>query len=857
MFRMIICLLLAAPLCASGQSRRAFNLMEKEKYDQAFELLYKSVEKDSLACEAKYALSIYYFEEANPYFDYEKAHHYIVESIEDFTITDEKERDKLRKDDIDSMVLQNQKQLIENFAFYQTRKRDKLEDYLAYLASYPGSPKFDSAIWYRDLRAYQRTKQTHTWEAYQNYAQQYAESVWKDEAIAKYDTLIYEDRTRDRKYRSLVTFLDDYPETPFRKRLESDIFDIATGDHTVASYRMFIERYPDSYLRSKAVKRMVMIDSSLAVSGINQDSLAALKDRNKQSLFLGWSNGQYTFQSSEFVLDNAFTWVPEDYKCNQVTTALLLVGDDSGTRVISRLGDEVFRYDGMTSIREMGAGFVAFKTNEGWGVFLCDGALVVPPSFSEVRLLQQQYIAVKNDHWGLYAVNGKKLIPPSFEVLENVHELIKIGSIDRFGLVQPAFFLPYLDNETNEIHQFYTDLEMEDDERLLLYQDAKQGLYTSELQPLIEPASHTLTPLPVGILAEDENGVRVLMRETLIDPTRYFDEVDYTTDWLMLKNDSTWSLYSAVEDTLYAAHVDSLKILNEQAIQIIDDTVALLLNTGVSISYPKDVTLSIVAAPPAEGEERTYYYQFDNTEKTFLLNSDLDTIWVEKDSKIAALGNQYLLFSEKSKRGLLDAQGRELLDAEFDGIANYNHGAVTLLKDGALGLYHHEKNVYIPAEYHRSPAFYSDTLLTVFKEGAFGIVDPQNNVILELEYENIAFFNDSVAWVQKNNQWSLQDIFSGNLLLANVVSFSTHDDGFHYFETTRGRGVANAKTGMLIQGSFTEIQKKGTTFDPLFVTELFVNEAGLYIQVIYDAHGSILFRHAYPEQDYEHVICEN
>jgi len=864
LYRLVLFLLLiSTAFAAQSQSKRAFNLIEKEKYDQAMEFLQKSIQKDDIAAEAGYAMSVLFFTAEFPGFDADSAYKYILQSIEDFELTEEKEIEKLKKDNLDSFTLVNQKILIENYSFVLTKNSDLENDYVIFLEKYPTSLKADSAIWFRDLRAYERTSFVHNWPAYELYMNTYPESAQYGEAKKNYESLIYIDKTSDGKLLSYTQFLESYPDTPYRDEIEGKIFAIFTGDHTIGNYHQFILDYPNSHLVKKAAIRITMKKgaSDITSSYINYDSLYNLLMLEKQNLFVRYEGQQFVFQASTYQIRNNFSWIFEGYKCGEIKSRLLLVKQMDTTRVVNRGGKIVFTFPGMIQIEDLGQGIVSFTTGSGSGAFLTSGELVAPPVYEEIHLIQDQYIGTRrNNKWELISVNGLQM-NATYDVLENVINLVKIGRNDQFDLVSPDFFIPYLDGNSNLYKPLFTDLEILNNEMILLYKNDQQAIYTYELQPLVPFQKHELTSLPVGILAETSDGFRVHLRESLINTTNLWSDADYSEHWLMLKQDSRWNLFSSVQDTLFQSGLDSLRILNESAIQTYKgDSSFIIFTNGLSFVKSNECEMSIISSPPIKGKKRAYYYQLVLDDNSIILNEYLDTVRIpQKTKKITALGREYLLYTIKDKKGLLDSLGNELLEPEYDGIANYKNGSVTLLIDGELGLYNLKKDVLIPPEYHRSLYFYNDSMLVAFQDEKFGIISMKNDIILPLEYEKLQYFNDSIAWVSKGDTWNLLDFRTGNLVMDNVTSFS-QPEGFapdnYYFETPRGRGVANSKTGLIINGSFNDIQKEGTQIDPIYITELFVNEAGLYIQVVYDAKGNIIFRNAYSEEEYEKVICE-
>ena len=866
LFRLVIFFLFTSCL-AYSQSKRAFNLIEKEKYTQAWEVLKKALDKDTINVEANYAMSVYYFTYKNPYFDHDSAYYYIRAGIDDYPNTDFKDLEKLLKYGINNATLVNQKLLIENYAFVLTKAEDKQADYDIYLEKYPTSLKVDSAIWYRNLRAYQTTSSKHTWQEYELYMTRYAESEKYNEAKNHYDTLIYMEKTSDGKLASLSSFIEAFPLTPFRDQIEASIFRISTSDHTISSYKQFIETFPESKTVNKAVFRIALINSdfldSSSLKFISKDSIFRLKELENQNLFLRYEGNQFVFQGATFQIRNNFQWIDELYKCEEINSKYLLVKQEELTHIINRNGTILFSYPDILGFSELGSGILSFATPDGSGAFIIGDGLLLAPTFDEIKVIQNQYIAAKKGlKWGLTSINGIELFPPMYEVIEDLEGLVKIGSTDKFDIVSIDFFIPFLDADTNKLKPVYSDLEVLDNEMILLYKGDQQAIYTTELRPLVLFQLHELTQLAEGVLAETDEGYYIHLRESIVNSNTLWDDANYSANWLMLKNTSGWNLYPARKDSLFESGIDSLKILNESALQTFKgDSSTIYLTSGKSFRKSIECEMNIIASPPSRNNKSKFYYEIVLEDKSIFITNQLDTVDLpEKGEKISAVGNEYLIYTLKDKKGLLDSLGNKLLPPVYDGIANYKDGSVTLLIDGNLGLYNLSKNILIPPEYHRSLSFYSDTLLFAFQDGKFGLISKTNGVVMPFEYSDLKYFNDSLVWVTKGETWNLINIYSGNLIMDNITNFSQPEsygaDNF-FFETPRGRGIVNSKTGLLINGAFTEIQKRGTQIDPLYITELFVNEAKLYIQVVYDKKGEIIFRNAYSEEEYEKVICEN
>jgi len=450
---------------------------------------------------------------------------------------------------------------------------------------------------------------------------------------------------------------------------------------------------------------------------------------------------------------------------------------------------------------------------------------------------------------------------PKFTNLENAGVLVKIVMKKRFDLVSPNYLIPYLDGEENTFSYNYSDIEILANDLIIIYDGSKEGLITNELRPIIPAAIQEITVLDNGIILEMEKGYKILSREPHINSSTLWKSIDYNDQWLAVKGKDGWKILSQTSDLVIEDQADSMKILNSAAILIHkNDTSFFYFSNNKKVALPTGSSYTILSSPPILNSNPVNYYMITAGKSKTLISSSGDTVILPKKYEtISAIGKEYLVYGYKGKKGLLDNAGNILLEPDYDGIANYNDGSITVLNNGELGLYNLSRVVNIPPEYDRSLTYYNDSLIVAHKEGKFGLITGDNKEFLPFKYSKISYFNDSVAWLTDSSRWHLMNIYSGDVILQNVTSFKpSADAGIDYttFSTTKGKGILNSNNGMIINGTFTEIRNIGTLENPVFYTELFVNEASLYIVIIYNAKGKILFRIAYTEEEYEKVICD-
>ncbi len=858
-----------AALPAFSQAKRAINFMEKEKYEQASALLYKSIKQDSLNAGERYVFSLLFFNRDYPQHNIDSAYFYILTALTDFEKTDEKTLEKLAKDRIDHPALARQKKSIEEAAFERTRTADTEADYIRFIDKFPTSEMYDSAIWYRNERAWEQAAKQDTWRSYQGLMLRYPDAARYNEAKSRYELLIFENKTKDGKLQTYRKFLQEYSETPHRNEVEYAIFNIATGDHTVSGYETFIREFPDSKMATIAAQRIYFIlgypgiTTHPAAVLLDLDSLKELSKLDSGFLFPVYNHDGYRFmnQNGNEVISHSFKNIFLGYRCGNIAEKMLLVEHGGITSIINRAGTGVFSDPGIDMAQSLGVGLLKYRQNGLYGVIFINGKQILKSEFEDVRLLQGSYIGyLVNGKWGIMSVNGIRMLEPEFDNINNFGPLIRIYRNDQFTLISPSHLKPLLDGEQVRFNYNYDDAEMTNDGNILVYSDDLQGLVSTELNEIIPEAEQEVNFLKNGILLQLVKGYRYISDTLEISPALVWDDADFNENWTALKGKNGWMIISEFQKRIVDEHIDSLTILNKVSVLIHKNGKRKILFTnGEELNLPSGVFFQVISSPPTATSEPSYYYKIKQTKKTLLINQYGDTLNLPKNNTISALGSEYLVYSWTRKKGLLDSLGNIRLSAKYDGIANYKSGFVTTLKDGKLGLYRLSDATLIPAEYDKSLSFYNDTLLIAVQKGKKGLIDRFNNAVIPFSYEDIRFYNDSAAWVKAQETWSLLNFIAKNITLEGITSVEENadlDELFIIFTSKKGKGVLHRINGTIIPDTYSKIINIGSEDHPVFLAEKFIEEADYYVIVIYNEDGTIIFRNAYDNIAYEHVRCE-
>lgn len=175
-------------------------------------------------------------------------------------------------------------------------------------------------------------------------------------------------------------------------------------------------------------------------------------------------------------------------------------------------------------------------------------------------------------------------------------------------------------------------------------------------------------------------------------------------------------------------------------------------------------------------------------------NEDLTWVYVEKDGKhgfidktgkivvpleydfVNGFSDGLAWVKKDDKYGYIDKTGKIVASLEYDRADNFNDGLAAVAKgnwrDGfKYGFIDKTGKIVVPLEYANVSNFKNGfaavgkgNLTDVYK---YGFIDKTGKIVVPLEYdspyEQLYFFNDGFAAVNKSNKWGFVDMSSGNL----------------------------------------------------------------------------------------------
>ena len=482
-----ICLLLITNL-ATGQARRAENLIEKEKYETAHELLVSGMEKDSTDAALPFVLSTLYLTQAWPQANLDSAYYFSVLAINKYDQLDEKSLDRQIKDGFGKTRLVELKEKIDHLAYERAKGGDKEEDYQQFMDQHADASDLDSAIYFRDKRAFQKASALNSRSSYKYFLDNYKKANDWQEADARYQKILYYEMTGSGKLKEYVNFIDSYPKSPNFEQSVNEIYLIRAGENSTETLLDFVDKYPTTHAAQKAIGLLYHkhLEKEPASSFADKypriqlsDSLRQVISYQNKTLIPVWNNDLIRFIDlhQNIVIDSLTSIEPFD------GTTDFISGKKAGKQVLLGKSGQVF-YTGIWNLlTNLGDGFIALTENNKSIIVNENGSHF--ETGTNPQLLGPYIQFESNGKYGLVSVTGKPVSSAKYDSIWFQNGLIFLKQEEKVSPNLPETFYPALDGNTYKTGAFYEDFEWLGDTLLWVAGNNKEGLQ----QPIGNPGS--------------------------------------------------------------------------------------------------------------------------------------------------------------------------------------------------------------------------------------------------------------------------------------------------------------------------------------------------------------------------------
>lgn len=852
-------LLFAGPVFGqlSGVPEKAIlKSIEKKKWEKAQSQLRKALNKDSANTLALYVSSIYYFQPDNPAYHLDSAYRYVLKSLTAFPLSSGREREKMKKIAVDSALLVLHRHRVDTAIFEAVRKVNTEEAYITFLSQHPYSAQRGEAEALRDEVAYLKALAENTFEGFQVFMEKYPHAQQIEQARRNYDRLLFESKTRDKRLSSFQTFLREYPATPFRAQVEKDIFELYTLSGEPERFLSYTQAYPATAQARQAKNILFHLlqhsDAGDNVSIILGDSLERIRVLNASYLVPFLKNRHFGFmdQHGNEVIRPALKQLNDEYKCGAITEDVIIADN----RLLARDGSTVFRGK-VSDVEDLGSGFLKINSDGCLRVIHKSG-FSIDSCVQQAKVIGNRFLALRKlDKWELVSLTGRNVLPESAENMELIGQMLAVTRGSKTFLVTIEELMAMADEQKFSYDYEVSAVKILPNRLLHVNAQGKDIVINSNFDVIV-PAAKQIKPAFFGYQVETDSAW--LLYDQKVHPSEPFNAVDVSEPWVFVRKGRHNFIFDTERMVVASKGYDSLKLKGPFAIGKNGDTLDIHLRDTLFLRFIKPVSTTFLP-----GKDSVSFLIVDADSKKTIYDNRGVRYFTEKPTqyeKIQYAGDGLFIVGKKDKKGLIDSKGQPVIPIEYDAIGSVSDGGVSMLKNMKFGYYDVASKKLIKPQYEKNVNRFNRSFLTAFKEGYYGFIDIQNKPAGKFEFQEIRYWNDSLAWVKKEGNWMMIDVYQKKVVHADIRQFTmirdAADEKLAIVRQKDFYGVLSNTRGVVIPITFTDLVNIGSADEPLYFTEKHVSEASIFVVIYYDENGKFLRREVYEDaDDYELIYC--
>jgi hypothetical protein len=859
MGRLTILFLILLSITSYSQSkmgRQALTNIQKGNWQKAEQILLKGRQKDSLNVEAAYLTSLLFFNPTYPRHNVDSSHYYILSAFGFFYTIEEREKEKLSKLPLDSIVLLNQKLKIDSAAFEIAKSANTENSYNYFIQNYSSAKKYYStAIELRDEAAFVDALKSNTYQSFGKFLNKYPQSHRASDAQSRYDKLIFEDRTKDKKLNSFENFLIEVPTTPYRKVVEKEIFEISTADGEPESFSTFIKRYPTSSWSKRSLDILFHVDNNFATNykQLLTDSLRTILDLNASYWVPFLKEGRYGFFDRHGVEKFAaqLTELDPNYLCGEIKTDYLI----TPTGIFSRNGKPIYSGE-INEVKDLGDGFLMLDTKAEKIPIHKTGYRLDQKEIVDATVIDGRFLVIQKENgWGLVSFSGRVLLPFVYENITSIDDWIILTKSGKKIIVTAAQVGQLADKIPLPQNLVFDDVKRWEQNICWVRNGALEGVINENLEYIIPLDRQVLSKTSFGFLRKKNDQVFIEGIKELQNIS--FEKVFIQGQWLLTKAKASGTqLFSLKTKKEIANNADSIWFDKNIALVKTQDSTRAWLNPDLHLDF------NVSAKTTLFGKDSTSWLAVEEKNKKAVYNALSGVrLFVGDFDLIENPYPGFFLITKGTKKGLLDEKGKVILPAEYDAIIQPEAGRLSLLKEKKFGLYDMTSKKLIKPTFERNLVQYNKNWFAAFKAGDWGFIGSDAKPIGKFQFSEIQYWNDTTAWVKENQLWKIYDIKNAKVIVDRIKDFQyvkkyphehvviIHQDNYY--------GVLSNRAGAIIPTSFTSVINLGDADVPLYFTEKHVSEADIFVVIYYDQTGKQFRKQAYEGDEYDRIFCED
>jgi hypothetical protein len=674
------------------------------------------------------------------------------------------------------------------------------------------------------------------------------------EAKERYEKLLFDAKTIDKKFKGYVSFVNEYPLSPYRLMADKNIYEVATSGGSREDFMKFITDYPQNTFVSHARNILFYIgpepDEKNSSSWMT-DSLKNAAEINKLNWVLTYKNGKYGFMDSHGreTFAPQFDAVKEEYKCGLVKDDILVTSNGLFSRSGPRLADRTW------FAKDLGFGFLKVGDTSCVKVLHKSGILVIKNCVQDASVLNGRFLIVKTDGlFGLYALNGRMLWPPVWSSIEMIEGVIVLDQAGKKTLCLPTQLASAADGNPLPDSVVFDHVRSLGGGRLLVSNGTLEGIVNSNLEFIVPLARQSLFQMAFGLVRKINEQFIFTNLAPELDNTSW-EQYRFYKQWLLLENRGEKKLVDVHSKKIIEGSPDSLWVANGLIFASENDSIHVHINSATRITLAKNARLNFIKSP----DSIRYFFTEQRNKKIIFSIETGEKIFTADFDQVESLTPEFFLVYKKNKKGVVNKKGKIILAPEYDAVVLHDKRQLSLLKEKKFGLFDLTSGKLVKPNYERNISMLDSATLIAFKEGHYGLIDWEGRPLTPFEFFEIQPWKKNVIWAIKDFEWSLYDYRQGKDLLRHVKAVhliaDKPEEKLAMVQQENYFGILSNQRGMIIPASFSSITNLGSEDDPLYFTAKEVEEAGVVVVIYYDKEGKVLRKQVYEDEEYAQIIC--
>src|SRR4051812_24126512 len=242
-YTLFFLLLLFSTCSYADKLEKGFERLKMFDYFSAKEYFEKSMDDDPAA--AAYGLAKIFSINNNPFYSTDSARKYILISDSLYSLQKEKVKVHYRELGVNDTTITQLSETICNDAFTKANQSGTSSAYNHFISFYNSCAQTAEVTELRNAAAYDEADSVNTSDAFRKFMNAYPLALEMDKAQKRYDELIYSENT-DSTLESYQYFIQNFPESPYRRQAERMIYTLSVPGKTIDQYASFARTHSNS-----------------------------------------------------------------------------------------------------------------------------------------------------------------------------------------------------------------------------------------------------------------------------------------------------------------------------------------------------------------------------------------------------------------------------------------------------------------------------------------------------------------------------------------------------------------------------------------------------------------------------------